>query len=125
MTRIMKQLLPVVLMLVIFSGCYTDNYESLYNNGGCKVDSVAYSGNIKDIFTQNCALSGCHNTATHQSGVILDTYTGAHAAATGTRLIGAITHASGYFPMPQNANKLNDCTINQITRWATMGAPNN
>jgi hypothetical protein len=41
------------------------------------------------------------------------------------KLVGAITHAAGFLPMPQSAPKLSDCNINKIKDWVNRGALNN
>ncbi len=51
------------------------------NNGGtvvqqpCSPDSVYFEQQLLPIFRSNCALSGCHDAASHQKDVILDSYT--------------------------------------------------
>ena len=126
MNRLIKGLIPTAFVLTTFSSCFTDNSESLYPAGtACNTDSVTYSAVVKPIFTQNCALSGCHNTASAMNGVILDTYTGAKAIADNGKLVGVITHAQGFTHMPKDRPKMDDCTIAQITKWVNNGAPNN
>jgi len=41
------------------------------------------------------------------------------------KLLGAVTHASGYSPMPKNQAQLSDCNIQKITNWINKGALNN
>ncbi len=107
------------------SACYTDKAELLYPAGSCDTGSVTYSGKVKGILEQNCTFSGCHNAASASSGVILDNIAGAQEIALDGRLLGTITHATGYSPMPKDRNKLDDCTIQQISIWVAAGAPNN
>lgn len=50
------------------------------NNGGtviqhpCSPDSVYFEQQLLPILRSNCALSGCHDAASHQKDVILDSY---------------------------------------------------
>jgi hypothetical protein len=41
------------------------------------------------------------------------------------KLMGVISHAVGFKPMPNGGNKLPDCKIIQIRKWIEVGAPNN
>lgn len=118
-------LLPAALLLVV-SGCYWDKAEKLYPAPAtCNTDSVTYSGTVKAILSQHCALSGCHNAATASGGVVLEALSGAQAVAKNGSLLGAINHDPAYVAMPQNAPKLDDCTIRQISKWVADGAPGN
>ena len=109
---------------MVFSACYWDKADQLYAVSACNTDSVTFSGTIKPILDNNCALSGCHD-ATASGLVTLNNYNGAKTVALDGRMVGAINHASGYSPMPKNQPKLDDCTISKLTKWAAAGAPNN
>jgi hypothetical protein len=41
------------------------------------------------------------------------------------KLMGSITWASGFSPMPKNASKMPDCEIQKIQKWIDQGALNN
>lgn len=112
-------------LLIACSGCYNDKAELLYPAGGCNTDSVTYSGTVKPILLQSCAFSGCHNTATAAAGVRLEDFAGAQATAANGRLLGVINHASGFSPMPKDRPKLDDCSIQKISKWVAAGTPNN
>ena len=84
---------------------------------------MTYAANIKPIL-QNACFS-CHGNGLSQNGINFDTYSGVKAVADNGKLVGAITHASGFSPMPQSAPKLSDCNINKIKDWVNQGAPNN
>ena len=119
----MKRLIIPALLLIISAGCYNDKADLLYPAGTCKTDSVTYSGTIKPILNQNCALSGCHNDASAMDGVKLENYDGAKAIAVDGRLVGVVTHAIA--PMPKDRPKLDDCTIQKISKWVAAGSPDN
>jgi hypothetical protein len=121
-----KVLFPALLALTIaLNGCYTDNEEDLYPAGSCDTTSVTYTTTVKPIIIASCAYSGCHGGATPASGIGLEDYAGLKAIVTSNRLLGVINHQSGFSPMPKNAAKLPQCSIDQITRWVTDGALNN
>ena len=60
----------------------------------------------------------------HHNGVTLDTYTGTkNAGYCKRKLVGVITHAAGFDPMPKNGNKLSDCSIAKISKWVSAWCP--
>ncbi len=93
------------------------------DNTACNTDNVTFSGTIKPIFAKYC--TGCHSGATPTGGINLTLYADASGVAKSGRLVGAITHASGYVPMPQGGAKLPACEIAKIQAWVTAGSPNN
>jgi uncharacterized membrane protein len=89
----------------------------------CDANAFAYTANVKPIMTTYC--TGCHSGSNASKGIDLSTAAGVKTAASNGRLIGAITHLSGYVAMPQGGAKLNDCQIAVIQKWIAAGAPNN
>ena len=123
----MKKILLPVLLLATLSSCYNDKAELLYPTT-CKSDSVTFSGIVGPILMVNCASAdGCHKTAdaATSGGVSLDNVAGAQVVAANGKLLGVINHATGFNPMPKNLPKLDDCSINKISKWVADGAPNN
>jgi hypothetical protein len=116
---------------VCLYGCYSDNSTSLYPGanypGGisCDTNNVSYSATIQPILLQNCALQDCHAGASPLGGYVLDNYNGVLSAILSGRLIGAISHSTGYSPMPKDAAMLNDCEIALITSWINQGTQKN
>lgn len=94
-------------------------------NCGTNCDSTQflYSANVRSILNSYCV--GCHGNVNPEAGIDLTAYNSVRNVALNGRLMGAITHAPGYQPMPRNANKLSDCQITQIRKWIESGAPNN
>ena len=88
----------------------------------CDSGRFAYAANIAPIMNTYCV--GCHNTSSSAGGMLTD-YTSVKNAAVNGRLIGNITHASGYKPMPPSGTGLSACQIAQIKNWVATGAPNN
>jgi len=117
-------------ILISLWGCYRDKGDQLYPNASigntsCDTSVVTYSGTIKTIIAQNCAISGCHD-GSNASTYDMRTYQGLYNYCVATnKLLGSIRHDNGFVAMPQGAPKLDDCTINKITAWVNKGASNN
>jgi hypothetical protein len=129
--RIHKYKYAIVFSIFItgsLGSCYYDKEDILYPNaaGPCDTSVVAkFSTVVLPLMNTNCNYSGCHNTTSAASGVILDTYNGVKAQAVNNRLIGSIKHSSGYSPMPKGGAKYSDCNIAKIQQWINSGYPNN
>jgi mono/diheme cytochrome c family protein len=104
-------------------GCYYDKEELLYPDSACDTTAVTYSTGIVPILSSNC--NSCHGGNTPSAGIKLDTYTGVQGVAANGRLLGAVSHAAGFSPMPKNAGKLNSCNVAKIRKWIAAGSPNN
>lgn len=122
-----KSIFLILLLLPAFLyGCYNRNAEDLYPATGgnnCDTSNVTYASVIKPIIEANCAKSGCHLGATY-TGYDLSSYAGLATVANNGKLVAAIEH-TGPDPMPQDAAKLDDCTISKIKKWVSAGAPDN
>jgi cytochrome c553 len=130
-----KVFLPLITLIVVCSlfiiSCSKDNEAALLNPGGgdnppggsCDTVNMKYAANIVPIISNNCY--NCHGNGTAMGGISLDNYAKLKAQADNTNLIGAITHANGYSPMPQGGGKLSDCDINKIKSWIANGTQNN
>ncbi len=124
----MKQLLStlsVLLLLGIITSCYSDNKEDLYSNyqNNCDTTSTTFMATIKPIFTENCALSGCHNTVNRQSGLDLNSYTDIESIAKDNRLHDRIMGNQVAIMPP--SGMLSQCDIDKILKWVRNGAQNN
>lgn len=89
----------------------------------CDTNTYTYSGAVQPMLAKNCY--GCHSSSAPSGGIVLDDYTDVKAIATAGDLLGAIRHEQGYSAMPQGANKLKDCEIRQVEKWAEAGMLNN
>jgi hypothetical protein len=89
----------------------------------CDTTLFKYGANVQPILAANCI--GCHSGAGASGGINLSTYTNVKAIATAGQLIGAITHAQGFSPMPKGGAKLPECQITQIKKWVAAGTLNN
>ena len=123
-----RALLSVFVVSLLLQACVNNKRDQLFPTiGNCDTSGITYSGYIKQVTATKCALSGCHNAATASGGVVLETYAGVKDATSGGRLIGAITHSTGFTPMPEplGSPQLDACTIAKISKWVADGALNN
>jgi uncharacterized membrane protein len=92
-------------------------------NTVCDVTLYTYSGFVQPVLQKNCI--GCHSGATAAGNINLSIYNTVKGVALSGKFYGAITHATGYKPMPNTNSKLPDCEITQIKKWIDAGAPQN
>ena len=123
-----SRLFPLILALALslLSGCYYDNEQELYPDGGgtaCDTVNVSYASTVLPIIQSQCYV--CHEQSVRFGNVNLEGYENVRIYANNGRLYGAIAHLSGFSFMPQGRNKLPDCQIAQIKSWIDNGAPNN
>ncbi len=126
MTKALSISASLLLTMYLGTGCYNDNREDLYPaTDNCDSTNVSYSSFIAPLMNASCATSACHDAATASYAIILDNYAGVQQIALNGKLLGSITHSGGFYPMPQNMPKLDDCTIAKIRNWINAGAPEN
>jgi uncharacterized membrane protein len=121
------------------SGCKHDPITPLITDDlpdttqGCDPSTVYFVNDVLPIFNSNCALSGCHNAASAQDGVVLDTYANIMNTGDvrpgdpgGSDVYKAITEDDIDKRMPPvYANQLTQDQINTIYNWIAQGAKNN
>lgn len=98
----------------------------------CDPDTVYFEKDILPILISNCAMSGCHNSASHEDGVILDGYqnvvnTGEVSPFNpgGSELYEAITETDPEDRMPPPpAAALTAEQKALIAKWINQGAQN-
>ena len=121
----MKQTGVIALLLALISatGCYYDHEDTLYN---CSVDAsnTKYSSTVANLLTAY-GCNGCHGAVAPAGNINLSTHAGVKAVADNGRLYGAVSHATGYDPMPQGGEKMNACDMKKLKAWIDAGAPNN
>jgi ribosomal protein S16 len=91
-------------------------------NCACDPTKFTYAAIVQPIMTNQCV--GCHKPGSLSGNIDLSTYSAVKSQTDNGKLLGSITHAVGYSPMPQGT-KLSDCQITQIKNWISAGAPNN
>lgn len=116
-------ILPILLMGAI--SCSKSNEADLQDQNPkptCDTVHMTYVADVEPILKKNCY--SCHGAGASQpDGVILEGYDHVKKEVDNGRLIGAITHAAGYTPMPYNLPQLSACDINKIKDWVNRGAP--
>ena len=114
-----------LLGLILLQACAWENLEELYPESfNCDTSSASYSNDVVPILVNNCY--ACHsklNAPSFGGGLSLEDHQ--EVAADTARIIGAIKHMDGFFPMPRDAGKLDPCPIELIESWARAGAPDN
>ncbi len=122
MIRILLYICAVLLLAVSISACSKAS-EDMLAPQHCDTAGMKYSLDILPIISGNCY--SCHANGMMEGNVSLEGYANLKTQSDNGNLIGVITHASGYPPMPDNGGKLSDCEINKIKAWMRNGAPDN
>lgn len=123
----MKKVLKLTaLLLILCAACYYDNEEYLYPviDSSCDTINVTFSGTISGIMNDYCW--SCHSNSTAANfgnNILLENYSDVKSQS--QKVLGAISHESGFSPMPKGSAKLNDCLITQFGIWVDHGAPDN
>jgi Planctomycete cytochrome C len=91
-------------------------------NCSCDPTEFTYAAIVQPIITNQCV--GCHKPGSLGGNIDLSTYSLVKVQVDNGKLLGSISHAVGFVPMPQGT-KLSDCQITQIKNWIDAGAPNN
>jgi len=121
-------LIGIAVTAVVVVSCTKQSEDVLQAQQGggtttCDTTNMKYSTNVVPILTANCY--SCHANGIVNAGVTLDSYSNVLIQVNNGNIIGAITHASGYVPMPFDGGSLSDCDIATIKAWINEGAPNN
>ena len=66
----------------------------------------------------------CHNSILLSGGYDYSKFSVLQTVALGGRLYGAISHKSGFVPMPENLPQLSSCDIKKVKAWIDNGAKN-
>ena len=106
-------------LVLLLPGCKKEEASPI----DCTGLTPTYTSDIRTILDSHCAISGCHNTFSHQEGIDLSNYQDASAASHNANFLGAIQHKKGYQPMPKDAPKLSDSNIQLMTCWVQNGSP--
>ncbi|MDO8519247.1 MAG: hypothetical protein Q7T11_03685 [Deltaproteobacteria bacterium] len=136
-------------VLVVLSACGSSSSdESADEEVDESADTATLSSIQSDIFTPNCALSGCHSSTSAQAGLSLadgDSFSNLvgedSTQASGLKRVLAGDPDNSYLihklegtqaaaggsgsDMPKNASALSQEDIDQIREWITNGAENN
>lgn len=97
----------------------------------CSPDTVYFQNTILPLVVSNCAMSGCHDAASHKEGLNLTTYAGIMKIVnpgnpTRSELYTIITTTNNKDVMPPPPySRLNATQIDAIKKWIAQGAANN
>lgn len=83
----------------------------------CDTLNVSFKASVLPIFQQNCL--SCHSAANPSFGIDLTNFDHLAMIIKSGSLVGALNHASGFYPMPKGSEKLSVCEIGTIEIWAT------
>ena len=126
----MKRIFTIlsILFIATIGGCYYDSEEKLYPvlSTECNLTDVSFSGTVKPILQASCY--NCHSNSNYLSsggGIKLENHADLKTMAESGKLMGSVTHASGFLPMPKGGGKLSDCEISQLQKWVDNQMPNN
>jgi len=116
------------------------NGDNNGNNGSDKPRDPTFA-NVSQIFSSNCATSGCHDSKTQQNGVDLSGYDAAINSvgsqygkkviqpndAAGSPLVDKISSGNPQYgvQMPKGGSPLSSDDVNLIKQWIDNGAKNN
>jgi hypothetical protein len=126
-----KSVLSFGILLVLATGmsqsCYYDNREDIYQfiDEPCDPSVATYSEDIRIIMSRSCAVGGCHDSQTQQSGINLSDYAGTSFAVLNGSVIQRIELSEGTPGLMPPSGRMQQCDIDKIKTWATQGAPNN
>ena len=119
-----RVIIAVIIIAAFSFSCRNDSHEGLFPELGiCDTTDVSYNNDIVPVMTNNCY--SCHSAGSNTSGILLDDYQALSSLIEDGRILGAIQHQEGYLPMPLNADKLDECSIDKFQAWINQGADNN
>jgi uncharacterized membrane protein len=115
----------LIIMLVFFSACTWHNEVEYFGSetDTCSTENMSYAVDINPVIQNSCV--SCHSSGYASGGINLEGYENVKPYAQSGELIKVIKHEQGVSPMPQNSDKLPDCTINKINAWIEQGIKNN
>jgi hypothetical protein len=94
------------------------------NAATCDTSGVAtYAAVVEPILQTYCV--GCHSGGSPSGNVDLANFATLQQYALAGTIMGTITNASGYRPMPPNGSLLPACDIAKIKQWVNAGALQN
>lgn len=117
----------ILILSFSLSGCYYDSEEYLYGNlsSNCPDSSVyTFGGGVQPILQKYCYTCHSNSSSSMGGGIKLQNYADVKVQVSNGKLIGTISHANGFLPMPQGSSKIPDCNILIIQKWIDNNAPN-
>jgi uncharacterized membrane protein len=124
-----KKIIFILIMLTSLItwlvSCTKQSADKIVAVTDCDTSAVKYAADIVPILQANCYR--CHASENNggSGGIILEGYNNLTMWANNGYLIGNVTHAPGYIPMPYDMPILTNCELNKIVAWVNQGALNN
>lgn len=111
--------------VLLINSCAKDVADQPSDVDCSTVDAATntYNLRIKTIMDNNCAMSGCHDNLTKESGVNLSNYAGTKTGFVSADALCTIKQEQGCVPMPDSSPKLADSLITYIQCWSENGYP--
>jgi hypothetical protein len=109
---------------LLFTSCYYDNAEDLYQNfqTDCDTTVISFSEDVMPIINQNCI--SCHGTVAPSAGLMLTNHTQIADAVANRDLLGRVLLPPGN-PSRMPPSGMSDCNIDKIKAWVNANTPNN
>ena len=146
LAKVSKLSLSFLLIFLTFVSCQHEPLVTINgNNGGgngngngnnslppCDPDSVYFEQDILPLFVSNCTMSGCHNSASHESGIDLSSYASVMNSnvvtpgqSNNSNLVDVITTSNPNDIMPPPPmTAMPTAQIQLIKKWINQGALN-
>ena len=99
------------------------NVDTMLTNLNCDTSETSYSSFIIPLISDYCLQ--CHSGNAPFGGVHLDSYAGVKKVADSGKFYGALSWQPGYEAMPQGADRLLPCELQNVNAWVNAGALNN
>lgn len=122
--KLILAVIGVAAFVCYLSGCAKQSVDRLEQGPACDTTNVKYSTQIVPILQNNCYR--CHQGPGAASSIDFSNYNAfkGWAAFTGY-VVGDITSAPNFTPMPYGGPPMSSCEINTIIAWINQGAQNN
>ena len=104
--------------ILVLNSCTYNKEQAIPNANTCGPTPATYSGDIKALIANNCALSGCHNLATASGGQVFENYSQVKASIDRIRQRAVVERT-----MPATG-PLNAGDYDKLKCWIDRGAQN-
>lgn len=116
----MKNIFMFILLCLLVISC---SYNKKVQPVNCNTTNVSFSADVYTTITSQCL--GCHNNSFLSGGINLQGFNNVKNIAQTGLLVNVIEHNAGFSPMPKGSAKIDNCSIEKIKQWVTIGMPNN
>jgi len=111
----------IIPFLLLFSSCYYDNQEDLYQYlNNCDTTNVTFTNSVMPIIASECSF--CHQGQNMLGGVSLNNYDEVMIYVTNNELLSDVKGETNVMP---KSGMMLDCKIKIIEKWINDGATNN